>query len=339
MTKFHDLKSIIIISLYSLVNVIIVFIGIATKPVKTELNKSLRTNAPEYTEISKLEYFHLRDSQPQMSLSANHMKSQGEDFADFEFPSGIYNYQKKDKLIYYKAESGAYQKNRELLTLTKNVVISSEASKYQADQVKYFFKKDLILGKGNIYFQGEDPKTKDDLYIQSDTMKARPDLQITKFKGHVKGSLERKKKYERKMFFASDEFDFDGNKSLANLSGDVKLKRGDYDISAGKGDIYLENYNKKLKYFVLNDDVKVIEKIQTKQGVQQREAFAERLEGFGREQRMVLTGAPRVEMGKDIIKGYRITIRENVDLIEVDDAMSDVQVKQKKKLKEEFNER
>ena len=132
------------------------------------------------------------------------------------------------------------------------------------------------------------------------------------------------------MSFASREFQFDGNKSLANLSGDVHLKRESYDITAGKGDIYLENFNKKLKYFVLNDDVKVSEKLQTKQGIQERKAFAERLEGFGRDQRMVLTGAPRVEMGKDIIKGYRITIRENIDLVEVDDAMSDVQVKRKK---------
>ena len=74
----------------------------------------------------------------------------------------------------------------------------------------------------------------------------------------------------------------------------------------------------------------VSEKLQTTEGVKERRAFAERLEGFGRDQKMVLSGAPRVEMGTDVIKGYRITIRENVDLIEVDDAMSDVQVKQKK---------
>ena len=49
---------------------------------------------------------------------------------------------------------------------------------------------------------------------------------------------------------------------------------------------------------------------------------------------MMLSGAPRVEQGADVIKGYRITIRENVDLIEVDDAMSDGQVKREKKLKE-----
>jgi lipopolysaccharide export system protein LptA len=76
--------------------------------------------------------------------------------------------------------------------------------------------------------------------------------------------------------------------------------------------------------------VKVTEKIESPDGDQIRRAYAERLEGFGREQKMVLTGAPRVEMGKDLIKGYRITIRENVDLVEIDDAMSDVQLKRQK---------
>jgi lipopolysaccharide export system protein LptA len=65
-------------------------------------------------------------------------------------------------------------------------------------------------------------------------------------------------------------------------------------------------------------------------GVIERKAFAERLEGFGREEKMILSGAPRVEQGNDVIKGYRITVRENTDLIEVDDAMSDVQMKKKK---------
>jgi lipopolysaccharide export system protein LptA len=82
--------------------------------------------------------------------------------------------------------------------------------------------------------------------------------------------------------------------------------------------------------------VKVTETVKTPEGITTRNAFAERLEGFGREEKMVLSGAPRVEMGKDVVKGYRITIRENVDLIEVDDALSDVEVKKKKK-KEEKN--
>jgi lipopolysaccharide export system protein LptA len=108
------------------------------------------------------------------------------------------------------------------------------------------------------------------------------------------------------------------------------MKRDNYVITSGKADMFLENFNKTLKYFVLNDDVKMTETLNTPQGVTQRKAFAERLEGFGREEKMVLSGAPRVEMGKDVIKGYKITIRENVDLIEVDDSMSDVQMKRKK---------
>jgi lipopolysaccharide transport protein LptA len=165
-------------------------------------------------------------------------------------------------------------------------------------------------------------------------MKARPNLKQSEFTGSVKGSLERKRKYEKAINFSSQKLTFDGVQSYAHLEGDVFMKRDNQRITAGKADIYMENYNKSLKYFVLNDDVKVSEKLQTNEGVQERKAFAERLEGFGREQKMVLSGAPRVEMGKDVIKGYRITIRENVDLIEVDDAMTDVQMKKEKKLKE-----
>lgn len=44
---------------------------------------------------------------------------------------------------------------------------------------------------------------------------------------------------------------------------------------------------------------------------------------------MILSGAPKVEHGEDVVKGYRITVRENMDLIEVDDAISDVQVRRK----------
>src|SRR5690606_20122020 len=110
----------------------------------------------------------------------------------------------------------------------------------------------------------------------------------------------------------------------------VRLNRGPYLISGRKAELFFQNYNKSLKYFVINDDVKVTETLNTPQGVVQRRSFSESLEGFGSEKKMILSGAPRVEQGKDVIKGYRITIRENAELIEVDDAMSDVQVKRKK---------
>lgn len=326
----RDRKSIIVIFVYAICNLFIIVASFSLKPDATEVANAAKSIAPEFTEIMNLDYFHLKGGIPQMSLSADKMRSQGEEFAEFDIPKGVYNFQKKDKTIVYDAVKGTYKKAKDVLILEGEVHIESDEAKYSADKVKYFLKKDLIIGNGNIVFEGEDLKSRDYVHVTADTMRAQPEAKISTFKSNVKGQMQRKKKYEGKLTFSSDILKMDGNKSLAELQENVHLHRDTYDITAGKADIYLENYNKSLKYFILNDDVKVTEKLETPQGVQVRKSFSERLEGFGREQKMVLSGAPRVEMDKDVVKGYRITIRENTELIEVDDAMSDVQVKRKK---------
>jgi lipopolysaccharide export system protein LptA len=94
----------------------------------------------------------------------------------------------------------------------------------------------------------------------------------------------------------------------------------------------MENQNKKLKYLILSDDVKMVEKLVTKSGEPiERRAFGERLEGFGYDESFHLSGAPRVEQGKDILKGYKITLREKLEFIEVEDAISDIETKKKEK--------
>jgi LPS export ABC transporter protein LptC len=331
--RLRDPKSIIVIFVYLAFNLAILIASLETPKTIAEVAKTVKAVAPEFTEIESLDYFHLRDGVPQMSLAAEKMRSQGDELADFDQPRGVYNFEEKNKTIRYSGNEGTYRKDKNVLNLVGEVELHSEEADYRADRLKYFFKKDLILGSGEVNFKGKDLKTMDEIIITSEKMRAKPGAQFTEFKGRVQGSLQRKKKYEGKLTFSSNMFQMEGDKSLAHLEGDVLMKRENYLITAGKADMYLENFNKSLKYFVLNDDVKVTEKLQTPEGVTERKAFSERLEGFGREQKMVLSGAPRVEMGKDVIKGYRITIRENVDLIEVDDAMSDVQVK-RKKLKE-----
>lgn len=290
--------------------------------------------APEYTLIENLDYFHVKDGLPQMSLSATKMKSQGQDSAEFDSPVGIYNQHARNTTLKYQANSGIYRKVKDSLLLEGDVKASSDEGNYEAAKVRYSFKKDLIQASGNVKFSGRDLKTGDQLKINSERMKARPKLKQSEFIGSVQGVLQRKRQYEGAMNFTSRQLTLDGIQSLAHLEGDVYMKRDNYRITAGKADIYLENFNKSLKYFVLNDDVKMTETLNNPQtGQTERKAFAERLEGFGREEKMILSGAPRVEQGTDVIKGYRITVRENTDLIEVDDAMSDVQVK-KKKLKD-----
>ena len=332
--KIRDPKSIIIILAYLALNGFIVASSFLEEEEAVDANRVAKSVAPEFTEIEKLDYFHLKEGVPQMSLAADRMRSQGEEMAEFEYPKGVYNYQAKNKTIRYSADFGLYKKQKDLLNLEGRVEVLSDEAQYFADKVKYYFKKDLIIGTGNVKFFGDDLKSKDHVEITSLQMRANPQSQLSTFKGNVKGFMARKKQYEGRLTFASRELQMDGNKSLAELRGDVMMKRQGYLITAGKADIFLENFNKSLKYFVLNDDVKVTERLETPEGVTERKAYAERLEGFGREEKMVLSGAPRVEMGKDVIKGYRITIRENTELVEVDDAMSDMQIKREKKLKE-----
>lgn len=328
--KVRNPRSIIIILFYTGLNVLILSAALKRKADEAAGAKAPGVLAPEFTQIENLQYFHLKEGIPQLSLAATLMRSQGEELAEFTAPKGVYNYQAKNKTLRYEAEEGTYKKSKDVLLLDGNVRVLSDEAEYLADRVKYFFKKDLILGSGGVTFKGVDLKSKDKIEIASETMRANPQNQFSRFKGGVQGSLQRQKKYEGKMTFSSQQLELDGIKSLAHLEGDVRMNRQSYLITAGKADIYLENFNKSLKYFVFNDDVKVTETLKTPEGVSYRKAFAERLEGFGREQKMVLSGAPKVEHGADVVKGYKITIRENMDLIEVDDAMSDVQVKKKK---------
>lgn len=335
--KLRNPRSIIIISAYVTLNAFIIYSSLKQSADEAEVNAAPVTMAPEFTQIENLDYFHLKETVPQLSLNALSMRSQGDALAEFVKPKGIYNFESKKKTMNYVANEGVYKKEKDLLTLEGNVKITSPEADYEAAKLKYFFKKDLILGSGGVTFKGLDLKSQDQLEIHSQSMRANPNQQFSLFKGGVQGSMQRKKKYEGRMTFSSQQLQLEGLKSLAHLEGDVKLNRQSYLITAGKGDIYLENYNKSLKYFVFNDDVKVTEKLQTPQGTTYRKAFAERLEGFGKEQKMVLSGAPKVEHGSDVVKGYKITIRENMDLIEVDDAMSDMQVKRKEDEKKNVN--
>ena len=49
---------------------------------------------------------------------------------------------------------------------------------------------------------------------------------------------------------------------------------------------------------------------------------------------MILTGLPKVFQEKDVIKGNRITIRENIETVEVDDAITNITLEREEKTKE-----
>lgn len=331
MMKIRDPKSIIIILVFIVINGVILSNSFKKNNEEAEAAHAAGDVSPDVTVISNLEYFHLKNGVPELSLHAERMDSVGEDFANFLAPKGLFNLTESKRTIKYEAYSGEYKKTKKNLTLNKNVKLETDGEKYTGDEIIYYIEQDMVMGKGNIHIQGRDKKSGDLINVYSENMRSYPKKEISYLTGSVHGSLERRRKYEGDTKFSSHQMELFGMEGKAILTGNVQLSRQNYLVTGGKADIFFENYNKSLKYFVMNDDVKMTEKLASNQGVDMvRRAYSERLEGFGQEQKMILSGAPRVEQGKDVIKGYRITIRHNIDLVEVDDSMSDMQIKKTK---------
>ena len=90
----------------------------------------------------------------------------------------------------------------------------------------------------------------------------------------------------------------------------------------------IANFSREKMFY---DDIKLVEQLNTSEGNSQtRRAYSEKLEGYMSQGKIVLTGAPRVEQGDDLIKGYQITLRENVELVEVEEAQSSFKLKKEK---------
>ncbi len=156
-------RSIIIISLYACLNIFIITAALRQKADEDLSSKTPGALAPEFTQIEDLNYFHLKESVPQMSLAAIKMRSQGQELAEFTEPKGVYNYQQKNQTMRYEALEGVYRKAKELLVLEGKVKVVSDEAEYLAARVKYYFKKDLILGYGGVTFTGVDLNSKQNI--------------------------------------------------------------------------------------------------------------------------------------------------------------------------------
>lgn len=284
------------------------------------------------SKMEQLEYFHLNQGMPVLSLAADSMQSIGEERADFVKPRGLYAVGEKRNSLFYQGDRAEYVKAKQRLELQGNVALNYEAAKYFADRVVYYPQKDLMWGLGNVTLNQVFPKTGDTLNVTSARMKAYPKKEWTKLTGQVVGDVTPRQKFKPKMNFRAETLEALGATSEMRLRTNVFFKRGEMQATSQDGDLFLENGNKRLKYFVLNHDVKLVEKMPPGPDgkVITRRAWSERLEGFGQD-KIVLSGAPRVEQGKDVVKGYQITLREQMEFIEVEDAMSDLNTKKEKK--------
>tara|TARA_R110000868_G_scaffold110286_1_gene299001 strand:+ start:38224 stop:39252 length:1029 start_codon:yes stop_codon:yes gene_type:complete len=230
--------------------------------------------------------------------------------------------------IDYNALKGSLDQSGGRLVLEEQVEVNTNNSIIKSKRMSYVASQDLLTCSGEVDVQSRNELNGDTVWVKSDQLISNPKKREAVYSGNVTGRIQRSRVYEEGISFASDRVAVDLNKQHVGLDGEVVMKKQALTAEARRGEIFLENYNKKLKYFALYDDVKLREKVSAKGERLERKAFAEKLEGVMSEDRIVLTGFPKVLQRGDIIKGNRITLRENNEVVEVEDANTNFKLRE-----------
>lgn len=325
----QNTRSNLVIVTFSVLCLIIALFSLSEQRRESEVENLAKINSVEEIKFIDVSYFKLQARIPSIELQSSELTIINESLLNFISPFGKIINSKRE--ISYTANSGEMNQNTKVLTLNGDVVLEEETSKYTSDNLEYFGATEQLMAKGNVHSVVVDEKSGDRIDIRSESLDSMLKTKILTLTGEVKGVIERKRRYQGKMDFSAQNVEVNSLESVIKLSNDVKMHRNNYYLSAGNAEIFLENYNKKLKYYVLYDDVKLEEKLNL-QGSKDRmrRAYAERLVAHQKTGKIILSGAPRVEQGTDVIKGYQITLRENVELVEVDDSKSSFNLKRNK---------
>ncbi len=325
----YNKKNLFILISFGFLSGFVLLTGLTISKEELDNSRHKALDIVEKSYFKEVSYYKLEQGKEAVELQSEFLDITDNYLLKFKGPSG--NISTDEKSYDYTAEEGVMNQKTKRLKLSGGVTLSNANSDYAFGELVYDGKKAIIYGEGNVAAQMVDKKTLDIIKIKAQKLESRINEEILFMTGEVNGQLIRQRAYETGFKFSAEEMNLNSLESRMRLSKSVKLHRNNYYLQAENADIFLENFNKKLKYYELYDDVKLEEKLKLVGGKKQmRRAFAEKLEGHQRTGKIILTGAPRVEQGNDIIKGYQITLKENVELVEVDDSQSSFSLKRKK---------
>jgi lipopolysaccharide export system protein LptA len=277
-------------------------------------------------------YYSVENTRPFLELDSSELSISSTDGLVIGFdPTGaVYRYDKDFKElepIYFQSKNSRALLSKKEIFLEKDVEIKMSNTNLKADKVSILSKGEILYADNNVQTLSTIEKTTDQILISSDKAIYRPKDQFFEYRDNVSGVIKRKRVYEESISFSSDILTLSAPQSLAAMNGNVHLIKENLDAYANRGEVFLENYNKRLKYYALYDDVRLQEKLVNPKDKDKpliRKAFAEKLEGLISDKKIILTGLPKVFQERDVIKGNRIIIRENVETVEVDDANTNI---------------
>ncbi len=304
----------------------VLYLALFELQVKFEDSQKIEDALAQSNEVSHMEdvqYYKLGENGPELELNAFYLKMQGKNKMEFNLPDGIY-YSSQDRTLKYRAASANYSGKKNIIEMIGDVQVETLDSVIKSKNAVYDIGKERVDLDGNVISKTFDRVNGDSVVITSSEAVGFPKENRLAYKGQVRGEVKRKRVFEGGVSFGSEELKMDLNQSQIDLIGDVVFEKQQVKATSRRGQIFLQNYNKKLKYYALFDDVKVVEKLPPSAGVDERKAFSEVLEGHVREKKLVLSGSPKVIQGENIIQGNLITLFEKTQVVEVDDAATNL---------------
>lgn len=282
-----------------------------------------------------VDYYLLENSKPFLRLEATDLTLSKQNTMVVSFnPNGVIHRRnqegQEEDPIYFSAKGSTAFTDKKEMYLNENVDVKIANSNMKSEKMAILENGRLLEASTNVRTHTVDPKTDDQILINADAAFYRPKEEFFEYQRNVKGTVQRRRKYEESVYFTTDLMTLSAPQSLVEMKGNVTFKKDNLDASSNQGTVFLENYNKRLKYYSLSDDVRLRESLLLDGKPVMRKAFSEKLEGLISEKKIILTGLPKVFQGKDVIKGNRIIIRENIETVEIDDANTNITLEREK---------
>lgn len=300
-----------------------------------EAQAAVKNDQMDESYFKTVDYYLVDKAKPFLKLESTELtlSRQNTEVLGFNPDGVIYrrdeNGVEEDPIFFNAKNARVYTESKEMF-LQDQVEIKVANSNLKSDIVTIYDGGRHLEAEGNVSTTSLDPKTNDQILITSNFALYRPKEQFFEYQKNVKGRIQRRRQYEESVSFTTDLMTLSAPKSEVEMKGNVTFKKGNLDASSNQGTVFLENYNKRLKYYSLSDDVRLQETLSLNGKPMTRKAFAEKLEGLISEKKIILTGLPKVFQEKDVIKGNRITIRENIETVEVDDANTNITLERDK---------
>ena len=299
-----------------------------TPEIRSLPNQAQKKTLPK-TQFINLNYYLLENTAKQLKLVGHSLTQQPvKGLIHVIRPKGFF-FNSDNSKVHYEALYGRMREAEKIVHLSGTVFLHDPLSKLTCDEATYFTDKDFFEANRNVSSLSKNQKNGDIITVRSHYAKSWPTKKIIHYFGDVDGKVLRKKVYEPPIFFQSMKAFLNSPNKKVDLEEDVVIKRHLATATGHRGEIFLDNYNNKLKYYALYQNVKLEEKVYKEQSNSyvSRTAYGEQLDGFAKTGKMILTGNPKVIQQSDIIKGNKIILYHQNDILEVDDSDSSFKVK------------